>query len=48
MMDSKAGVYAMQDMYDSWDLDYSFDADELSEKYVMRILDRTAMIKKIL
>ena len=46
MMDSKAGVYAMQDMYDSWDLDYSFDADELSEKYVMRILDRTAMIKK--
>lgn len=46
MMDSKAGVYAMQDMYDSWNLDYSSDADELSEKYVMRILDRTAMIKK--
>ena len=22
MMDSKAGVYAMQDMYDSWDLDF--------------------------
>ena len=37
MMDSKAGVYAMQDMYDSWDLDYSFDADELSEK--MQLMD---------
>lgn len=44
MMQAKAGVYAMQDMYDSWHLKYSSDADELTARFMMKIFDRKGMI----
>jgi len=44
MMESKAGVYTMQDMYSSWGLRYFHDADRLAEKYVLRILARDGML----
>ena len=40
MIDSKAGVYAMQDMYEGWGIKYKTDADELTGHYMLKILDR--------
>lgn len=44
MRESKAGVYAMQDMYDSWNCKYKADSDELAERYAIKIFSRKDML----
>lgn len=44
MRESKAGVYAMQDMYDSWNYKYKADSDELVERYAFKIFSRKDML----
>lgn len=44
MMDSKAGVYTFQNMYESWNLYYIDDANQLTEEYIIDIIGRTGVL----
>lgn len=46
LMESRAGVYAMQDMYTDWGISYKKDADRLSERYVLKISSRANMLNE--
>lgn len=45
MMEAKAGIYAMQDMYENWDINYKSHANQLTERYIMKILSRKNILE---
>lgn len=45
MLQSKAGIYTMQDLYATWGEDYTLEADALTGAYLWKIANREGLLK---
>lgn len=45
MIESRAGIYTLQDMYRLWKLPFSKDSDRIIGEYILRILERDGILE---